>query len=215
VLERGGGFIVSMPPAQADVPRNDRGLPTPDASRLSPKLIRCSAMGERLVVICGNAGTGKTSWAAQLARRGQASLLDLDTVSERLVAAAQAELGRDPNDRDSVDYKRVFREAVHETLFAIARECGGPVIIVAPFTRERVRPDFRAWLQGRCGRAAEVHYFTCDPAVREARLRARNHPRDRGKFLDYAAYNQLGAVETPPSYEHVWFDTSQSFPESD
>ena len=171
------------------------------------------AMAEPLVVVCGNAGTGKTTWARQLARRYRAALLDLDTVSERLVATAQAELGRDGSDRDSADYKRVYRDAIHETLFALTRDCAGPVIIVAPFTRERSSSDFRVWLEEKCGRPAEVHYFVSDERVREARLRERNHPRDRAKFVDYAAYRQAAPAESPPAYEHLWFDTTESFPD--
>lgn len=171
-------------------------------------------MSERLVVVCGNAGTGKTTWARQLAQRWRAALLDLDTVGDRLVAAAQQELGRDPNDRDSPEYKRTFRDAVHETLFALARDCEGPVVIVAPFTRERVLPDFREWLAAKCGRAAEVHYFVTEARAREVRLRRRNHPRDRVKFADYAAYAALAAAEARPAYEHVWFDTTDTFPDA-
>jgi predicted kinase len=170
-------------------------------------------MASMLVVVCGNAGTGKTTWAKQVATHHQAALLDLDTVSERLVIASQLELGRDPGDRDSPDYKRVYRDAIHDTLFAIARDSPGPVVIVAPFTRERCLPDFREWLAQKSGAPAAVHYFVCDPDVREARLRARNHPRDRAKFRDYAAYRALGSRESPPAYEHTWFDTTESFPD--
>jgi predicted kinase len=166
----------------------------------------------RLIVICGNAGTGKTTWARRVSTRCRAALLDLDTVSERLVIAAQRELGRDPNDRDSADYKRVFRDAVHQTLFAIARDCAGPVVIVAPFTKERSLPTFRDWLTNECERPAEVHYFVTEERVREERLRARAHPRDAAKFQDYASYRDLARDEPPPPYPHLWLDTTKSFP---
>ncbi|RYZ09755.1 MAG: ATP-binding protein [Myxococcales bacterium] len=165
-----------------------------------------------LTVVCGNAGTGKSTWAKLIAQRVGAALLDLDTVSERLVAAAQREWGRSEHDRDSAEYKRVFREPVHETLFAIARDCAGPVVIVAPFTRERSLPNFREWLSGKCARLAQVHYFVCDEQVREARLRARGNPRDAAKFLDYAAYRSIAPGERPPAYPHLWFDTTHYFP---
>lgn len=165
-----------------------------------------------LAVICGNAGTGKTTWARLVADLWVAALLDLDTVSERLVAAAHAELGRDPNDRDSAQYKRVFREPVHETLFAIARECRGAVVIVAPFTKERRLPGFRDWLREKCQRTVSVHYFVTADSVRETRLRARANPRDATKLLDYDAHRKLTPVETPPGYPHHWFDTTYGFP---
>lgn len=165
-----------------------------------------------LVVVCGNAGTGKTTWARALAERWHAALLDLDTVSERLVVAAQRELGRDADDRDSPDYKRVFRDPVHETVFAITRECRGAVVIVAPFTKERALPGFPDWLAERCTRKATVHYFVTDDRVREQRLRARAHPRDAAKFRDFGAYRDLAPNETPPAYPHLWFDTTHGFP---
>jgi predicted kinase len=169
-------------------------------------------MARTLTVVCGNAGTGKTTWARQLAKRQGAALLDLDTVSSRLVAAAQAELGRDPNDRDSADYKRLFRDAIHDTLFAIARECEGPVVIVAPFTRERSSANFPQWVTERAGCTPDIHYFFTEEGVREERLRARANPRDTAKFHDYAAYRALALSEVPPPYPHRWFDTTLAFP---
>ncbi|MDF3064724.1 MAG: shikimate kinase [Polyangiaceae bacterium] len=165
-----------------------------------------------LAVVCGNAGTGKTTWAKRVAQRRSAALLDLDTVSERVVMAAQRELGRSENDRDSAEYKRVFRDAVHETLFAIARDCAGPVVIVAPFTLERRLPNFSEWLAGKCGRSVQVHYFVCDEQVREARLRSRGNPRDAAKLEDYAAYRAIAPYEPPPAYPHLRFDTTHAFP---
>jgi predicted kinase len=165
-----------------------------------------------LVVVCGNAGTGKTTWAKLVAQRWRAALLDLDTVSERLVMAAQRELGQNENDRDSAEYKRVFRDAVHETLFAITRDCQGSVVLVAPFTQERRSANFREWLTEKCARPAEVHYFVTDEQIREARLRSRGTPRDAAKFVDYASYRALAENEQPPAYPHLWFDTTCAFP---
>jgi predicted kinase len=167
---------------------------------------------DALAVVCGNAGTGKTTWAQRLARHWRAALLDLDTVSERLVVAAQRELGRSEHDRDSAEYKRVFRDAVHETLFAIARDCAGPVVIVAPFTRERRWSHFPEWLAQACARPAQVHYFVTEEHVREARLRSRANPRDAAKFENYEAYRALSQGEQPPVYPHLWFDTTHVFP---
>lgn len=171
-----------------------------------------SGVATSLIVVCGNAGTGKTTWAKALARSLGAALLDIDTVSEALVEAAQAELGRDPKDRDSADYKRVFREPIHETLFALAREAYGACVLVAPFTRERDRDDFLDFLEAKLHRRPEVHYFFTSELVRRERLIARNHPRDTRKFRDYSAYSQLGSGGVPPAYPHRWFDTSLSFP---
>lgn len=170
-------------------------------------------MAKLVTVVCGNAGTGKTTWAKQLAGARAAALLDLDTLSGPLVRAALAALGRDVNDRDSTEYKRLFREPVHESLLAVARECEGPVVIVAPFTRERSRSDFLQWLAARCGAPVEVHYFVTDEAVREARLRSRADPRDAAKFKDYAAYRAVSAGDERPAYPHRWFDTTERFPE--
>jgi predicted kinase len=172
-------------------------------------------MAAALTIVCGNAGTGKTTWAKLLARRQGAALLDIDTVSERLVVAAQAELGRDTFDRDSPDFKRVFREPIHETLFAIARECAGPVVMVAPFTRERTRADFPSFIEASAGLRAEIHYFVTDERVREQRLRARGNPRDAAKFHDYSAYRAASPIEAPPPYSHRWFDTTHGFPTLD
>jgi predicted kinase len=172
-------------------------------------------MDARLTVVCGNAGTGKTTWARALARHQRAALLDIDSVSERLVVAAQRELGRDTNDRDSRDYKRVFRDAIHETLFAVARDCAGPIVLVAPFTKERVRPDFPDFLQAHCEERPEIHYFVTNESVREARLRARQNPRDAAKLVDYAAYRDSVPIEMRPPYPHRWFDTTDAFPSID
>lgn len=166
-----------------------------------------------LTVVCGNACTGKTTWARNLSAHTGATLLDIDTVSERLVETAQRELSRDPKDRDSSDYKRVYRDAIHETLFAIARDNPGPVIIVAPFTLERRRDDFDVWLSSKAQRPLRIHYFVSKDEVRRQRLIDRKNPRDLSKLREFSAYAAVGQEDTRPRYPHDWFDTSETFPD--
>ena len=159
----------------------------------------------QLICVCGNAGVGKTTFAKQLARAWGAFLLDIDTVSERLVQAGQAAAGRDPNDRDSPLYKRTFRDAIHETLFAIATENlpHRTCIVVAPFTRERRDPNFLATCKGRFDVPVRVFYLTCSEEVRRTRIIERANPRDRIKLDDWERYSAEGRDSGPPPFSHL------------
>ena len=72
-----------------------------------------------------------------------ASLLDIDTVCERLVRIALGQSGHSQDDRDSEYLKRSFRVPVYETLSDITRENlpSRDVVIVGPFAREIRGPD--------------------------------------------------------------------------
>ena len=70
-------------------------------------------------IICGAPGAGKTSWARRLSADRHAVLLDIDSVSERLVRLALAESGHSEDDRDSEHFKRTYREPIYEALFDI------------------------------------------------------------------------------------------------
>lgn len=167
----------------------------------------------RLIVVCGAAATGKTTWARLVARALRGALFDLDTASSLLVAAAQRELGRDPFDRDSPDYKRVFREPIHETLFALIRDAACEAVLVAPFTSERRLPNFPDLLAARApGRSITIHYFAATGDRRRARFEDRGEGRDRAKLDGRAAYDVDAAPESPPPYPHTYFDTTVAFP---
>lgn len=163
----------------------------------------------QLTVVCGNAAVGKTTYGRRLAEETNALLLDIDTVSERLVQAGLRGMGRDPNDRDSVDYKRIYRDAIHETLFAIARENlqFAPCILVAPFTEERRDPRFPEQLLNRTGCKATIHYLTCSDAERKRRIINRANPRDSAKLENWEGYSQRGRDEQPPPFDHVLVET--------
>ena len=157
------------------------------------------------IIVCGSPGAGKSTYAARLAAARHATLLDIDTVTERLVRLALAQSGHNPDDRDSGYFKQTFREPVYETLFAIAREnlpCQD-VIIVGPFTRELRERDWPSRLRGTLGSPVEVHYVRCDPETRRSRLEQRGNPRDRAKLADWNDHARYYGDESPPVFGHV------------
>jgi predicted kinase len=165
-----------------------------------------------LIIVCGNAGTGKSTFAQKLAQERAALLLDLDTVSEQLVVAGLQAMGHDPDDRDSPRYKTIYRAAIHETLFAVAAENlpHASCILVAPFTQERRDPHFLQDCKSRCGCSVSIYYVTCDEETRKARIEQRKNPRDRLKLQDWSPYSELGKDTAPPPFEHYLVDTSKS-----
>jgi predicted kinase len=165
---------------------------------------------KRVMVVCGNAATGKSTFAAQLCAEQGAVLLDLDTVTERLSKLVLRAQGLSEDDRDSDAYKRLLREPNYETLFDIA--CDNlehlPCVIVGPFTHERRQADWPARLSARLRAPVEIHYLWCTLEQRRERLLRRGNPRDRAKLADFAAYAAQGEDPTPLPYPHHRVDTS-------
>ena len=162
-------------------------------------------------IVCGSPGAGKTTYARKLASAQHAVLLDIDTVTERLVRVALRESGRDPDDRDSDYFKRTFREPIYETLFDIARENipFQEVVVVGPFTKELRESDWPSKLSKTLRGPVEVHYVSCPPEIRKRRLVQRENPRDLAKLQDWENYIQY-YEEHQPVFEHVLVDGSKN-----
>jgi predicted kinase len=158
-------------------------------------------------IVCGSPGAGKSSYAKGLASTKHATLLDIDTVTERLVRVALRETGQDPDDRDSEYFKRTFREPIYETLFDIARENlpFQEVVIVGPFTRELRDPDWPSKLVQNLGGPVKVHYVSCPIDICKRRLAERGDARDLAKLRDWENYIQY-YNESPPVFPHVRID---------
>jgi predicted kinase len=76
----------------------------------------------RAIIVCGTPGSGKTTYARQLAGDGATTILDIDTVTERLVKVGLVESGHSPDDRDSDYFKQTYRDPIYQALFDIARD---------------------------------------------------------------------------------------------
>ena len=162
---------------------------------------------QTIFIVCGSPGAGKSTYAKRLASALGAALLDIDTVTERLVRIALREAGHDPDDRDSEYFKRTFREPIYDTLFDIARE-NIPfqnTVVVGPFTKELREPDWPSHLSKALGCPVEIHYITCPPETRKQRLAKRGNARDLAKLRDWENYIQY-YEEIPPVFEHVLVD---------
>jgi predicted kinase len=159
-------------------------------------------------IVCGSPGSGKTTYARQLAAARHAILLDIDTVTERLVRIALAQSGHSQDDRDSEHFKRIFREPIYETLFDVARENlqFQDAVIVGPFTKEIKDPHWPAALYHSLGSLIKVHYIQCQQEARKQRLARRGNARDLAKLHDWENYTQYYGNENPPVFEHVLVD---------
>jgi len=159
-------------------------------------------------IVCGSPGSGKSTYARQLAAARHATLLDIDTVTERLVRIALVQSGHSKDDRDSENFKQNFREPIYETLFDIARENlhFQDVVIVGPFTKEIKDPGWPSKLCLVLGSLIEVHYVQCAHEIRKQRLARRGNARDLAKLNDWENYIQYYGNESPPVFEHVLVD---------
>ncbi len=164
----------------------------------------------KVFIVCGTPGSGKTTYARWLSTDRHATMLDIDTVTERLVRIALAESGHSSDDRDSEYFKHTFREPIYETLFDIAQENlpVQDVVVVGPFTREINDPDWPVKLSMKLGCPIEVHYVQCPPDVRKKRLASRGDARDQAKLEDWENYILYYGDESLPVFEHVLIDGS-------
>ena len=162
----------------------------------------------KAIIVCGTPGSVKTTYAKQLASDSATTILDIDTVTERLVKVGLVESGHSPDDRDTEYFKQTYREPIYQALFDIARENlpYHDVVITGPFTKEIQHPDWPAKLASELGFPVEVHYVQCPPEIRRQRLAVRGDDRDRAKLEDWDRYVEYYGEEYPPVFEHVLVD---------
>jgi predicted kinase len=150
------------------------------------------AQGLPVVLLSGWPGSGKSTVGRALASRLSAALVDQDTVTGPLVAVVADMVG--VQDLDDVRLAGLTRDARYEAVAAVAEEnlrAGTPVVLVAPFSRER--RDLRAWeaLDRRlraAGGSPLLVWLHLDPVAVVSRLQARGAPRDRAKLADPGSF---------------------------
>lgn len=163
---------------------------------------------QKLSVITGAAGAGKSAYGKRLAAEKRACFLDSDTVTEDVVRVGMLAAGLDPNDRDSLEYRRFFRDAVYDALYRVASENLPQidVVMAGPFTSEIQDESWPAWLSERLSCEVEVCFVTCDEEIRQQRIRDRANPRDDWKINNWEDYLAKSSV-CPPVFDYQMIKT--------
>jgi predicted kinase len=161
------------------------------------------------VLIGGPPATGKSTLARALAPRLAAALLDLDVATGPLTRVV-AELAGS-RDLDDPVLAGLTRDARYDTLLDLAGAnlaAGRPVVLVAPFTRERTRPAAWSATTRRLPADVTLVWLHLPPDELVRRLTQRALARDESKLRDPASY--LTSLDlAPPVIPHVALDAAQ------
>jgi predicted kinase len=161
------------------------------------------------VLIGGPPATGKSTLATALAPEMGAALLDLDVATGPLTRVVSGLIGV----RDLADpvLAGLTRDARYDTLLELAGQnlrLGLPVVLVAPFSRERAEPSAWAATARRLGSDPAMVWLHLPPQELIARLTRRALSRDEDKIRDPAAF-LTGLDLEPPVVPHLALDASQ------
>ena len=161
------------------------------------------------VLIGGPPATGKSTLATALAPELGAALLDLDVVTGPLTRIVSGLIGA--RDLDDPVLAGLTRDARYDTLLDLAHAnlgAGLPVVLVAPFSRERAEPSAWAATARRIAADPLMVWLHLPPEELIQRLTGRALSRDENKIRDPASF-LTGLDLEPPVVPHLALDASQ------
>ena len=166
------------------------------------------------IVVCGVPGSGKTTFAHGLARRLRWALLDLDTLTNPLFQYAGGEFLVDVPS-PGLNVRASINDIRYTCLFDTAQEnlaLGINVILVAPFTSERVFPEAWARLTEYLaipGHRVHLAWLDTPPAEVVKRMQLRGAARDIKKLKESHRF-LTPDVTAPPRVAHTRVDGLQT-----
>jgi len=166
------------------------------------------------IVVCGVPGSGKTTFAHGLARRLHWALLDLDTLNNPIFQYAGGEFLVDVPS-PGLNVRASINDIRYTCLFDTAQEnlaLGINVILVAPFTSERVFPEAWARLTEYLaipGHRVHLAWLDTPPAEVVKRMQLRGAARDIKKLKESHRF-LTPDVTAPPRVAHTRVDGLQT-----
>jgi predicted kinase len=166
------------------------------------------------VLLSGAPASGKSTLSHLLARELGAAVIGQDIATGPLVDVVQRLVGVD--NLDDPRLAGLTRAARYRVVLDLATDnltAGTPVVLVAPFTRERTDPA--AWSATRdrlvaAGGAPLLVWLRLQPAEALRRLRERGAARDAAKLADETAYLAAAAAAgDPPLVPHLGLDATR------
>jgi predicted kinase len=161
------------------------------------------------VLIGGPPATGKSTLATALAPEMGAALLDLDAATGPLTRVVSGLIG--VRDLEDPVLAGLTRDARYDTLLQLADanlRAGLPVVLVAPFSRERAEPSAWAATARRLATDPTMVWLYLPPQELIRRLTRRALSRDEDKIRDPATF-LTGLDLEPPVVPHLALDASQ------
>jgi predicted kinase len=162
------------------------------------------------IIVCGVPGSGKTTFAQDLARELHWTILDLDTLTNPLFEHMGGEFLVDvPTAQPAV--RASVNDIRYTCLFDTTREnlaLGNSVVVVAPFTSERTFPAAWVRLVERLAiPAPRVHLAWMDTPPDEVvrRMQVRGAARDLDKVKEPERFLSPD-VTRPPGVGHIRID---------
>ena len=168
------------------------------------------------VLLSGAPASGKSTLSHLVAHELRAAVIGQDVATGPLVSVVQQLIGVD--DLDDPRLAGLTREPRYQVVLDLAVDnlaAGMPVVLVAPFTVERIDPVAWSATHDRLAAAGGTPllvWLRLEPCEVLRRLRDRGAARDAAKLADEAAF--LGRLATkacrPPVVPHLDLDATQS-----
>jgi predicted kinase len=166
------------------------------------------------VLISGAPASGKSTLSRLVARELRAAVIGQDVATGPLVRVVQQLVGVD--DLDDPRLAGLTRGPRYQVVLDLAVDnlaAGMPVVLVAPFTAERIDPAAWSATHDRlaaAGGAPLLVWLRLEPGEVLRRLRQRGAERDAAKLVDEAAYRaRLTTACEPPVVPHLALDATR------